>query len=101
VDDAVRLPDEVTIEVELDLDEPAFAELRLRAEREGLAPSDTDALKRYLVCLGIGYLEAEGVVADAHGAGEAFERIHRLPGAVEGELAVLRFHYSESAREFA
>src|SRR6266542_531715 len=101
MNDAVRLPDEASVEVELGLDEPAYAELRRRAEQEGLAPADAEALKRYLVCLGTGYLEAERAVADANRQGEAFELIHRLLAAVEGELAVLRFHYGESAREFA
>jgi hypothetical protein len=101
VNGAVRLPDGATVEVELDLDGPSLDQLRLSAEREGLAPTDAEALKRYVLCLGTGYLEAEGVVAGAESTEEAYERVHRLLGAVEGELAVLRFHYGESAREFA
>jgi hypothetical protein len=99
VDDAVHLPGDETVALDLDLDETGLAELRGRAET--ITPADEPTFLRYLICLGTGYLEAEGVAASAPSTREAYARIHRLLGAVEGEMAVLRFHYAESAREFA
>jgi hypothetical protein len=99
VDGEVRLPDDSTIEVDLDLDQVRLAELRDRAE--SIAPAHESMFLRYLVYLGSGYAEAEGVIEESSTACEAYDRIHRFLGGVEGELAVLRFHYSESAREFA
>lgn len=99
MDDAVHLPEDETTEIDLDLGETELEELRSRAE--SITPTDEAVLLRYLVYLGTGYLEAEGVVAAAPSTQEAYSRIHRLLGAVEGEMAVLHFHYTESAREFA
>jgi hypothetical protein len=97
VDDAVHLPEDETTEIDLDLGETELEELCSRAET---------SRRRTRQCysasyLGTGYLEAEGVVAAAPSTQEAYSRIHRLLGAVEGEMAVLHFHYTESAREFA
>jgi hypothetical protein len=93
----LRLPPGETAEVELDLDDERLRRLRERAEP--VAPEDDDALLRYLVYLGVGYAEAERAAAGT--PAEADARLRRLLGAVEGELAVLRFHYAESAREYA
>jgi hypothetical protein len=78
----------------------------------GLPPADVVAVEldgprrdepvlRYLVYLGAGYVEADRVIAAAADATEAFDRLHRLFGAVGSRSAVLRFHYSEQARGFA
>jgi hypothetical protein len=101
VDDAVRLPNNETAEVELPVGENTFRQLHLRAEQECLAPRDAEALARYLVYLGVGYLEAERTVAEAPNAEEAYAQIYRLLGGVQGETAVVRFHFGESAREYA
>lgn len=93
----LRLPPGETVELELALDDTRLRHLRQRAEP--LAPEDDDALLRYLVYLGAGYAEAERAADGPRAEGEA--RLRRLLGAVEGELAVLRFHYAESAREYA
>jgi hypothetical protein len=97
VDDALKLPDDDTVEIELDVDESGLAELRSRAE--SIVPTEEATLLRYLVYLGAGYLEAEEAAAVP--TPEAYARIHRLLGAVDGERAVLHFHYIESAREYA
>jgi hypothetical protein len=60
-----------------------------------------EQLLRYLVYLGAGYVEADRVIAAAPDAAEAFDRLHRLFGAVGSQSAVLRFHYGEQARGFA
>ena len=99
MDDAVHLPGDETVEVDLDLDQAGLEELRSRAE--SFTPDGEETFLRYLIYLGRGYLEAEGAAAAAPTTPEACARIHRLLGAVEGEIAVVRFHYGESAREFA
>ncbi|MGB2952833.1 MAG: hypothetical protein WBB74_05515 [Gaiellaceae bacterium] len=87
--------------VDIDLDDRDEQELRRRAEVDALAPSDYAALARYVLYLGFAFLEAEMLAEDAGSPAEAFARLHRLYGGVGGEGAVLRFHYSESARGFA
>jgi hypothetical protein len=64
-------------------------------------PRRDEPLLRYLVYLGAGYVEADRVIAAAADATDAFDRLHRLFGAVGSRSAVLRFHYGEQARGFA
>jgi hypothetical protein len=97
VDDAVHLPEDETVEVDLGVIN--LEELRSRAE--SITPVDEAMFLRYLVYLGTGYVEAKAVADAAPSVQEAHARIHRLLGAVQGHTAVLHFHYTESAREFA
>jgi hypothetical protein len=79
-----ELPPGEVVEVEVEL-----AEIR----RDELTPEGEDALLRYLVYLGAGYVEADRV--------GTYDRLDRLFGAVGSRAAVLRFHYGEQARGFA
>jgi hypothetical protein len=82
----LELPPGEVVEVEVDV--------RLEGiRRDELAPESDDALCRYLVYLGAGYVEAERA--------STYDRLHRLFGAVGSRAAVLRFHYGEQARGFA
>jgi hypothetical protein len=76
-------------------------ELRARAARDPLAPEDEQSLLRYVVYLGLAYLEGERAVADAADEAEAYARLSRLCAAAEGGAAVLRFTYAEESRRFA
>ena len=99
--DVLDLPDDDLVEVEVGLDRAALEELALRADQEGLAPTSPDRLIAYVIYLGAGYIEGAGVVESAPDPQEAYDRLDRLLGAVAGRIAVLEFHFSESAREFA
>ena len=96
MDDGFRLSKDDTVEVDVVVDD--LHELRGRAE--SIAPADEATFLRYLVYLGTGYTEAEAVAEEAPSREEAYERIHRLLGGVQGHTSVLHFHYAEAAREF-
>jgi hypothetical protein len=99
--DAPELPPAETRAFELDVDSVEFDLARARLVDDGLAPAGDDHLLRYLVYLGAAYLEAESLIGAAGFRADAYERLHRRYGAVGGEAAVLRFHYSEEARVYA
>jgi hypothetical protein len=75
------LPVGVVRTVDLEVDEEKLAR---RAAADELAPSGQRALARYVLYLGAAYLEAERTSAGATDPSAAFERLHRLYGAVGG-----------------
>lgn len=85
----------------LELDDGAREELAERASRDEVAPEDRAALTRYVVYLGMAYLEAEDALAGCADDAERYRRLHRLLGAVGGGEATLRFAYAEDARRHA
>jgi hypothetical protein len=91
-----ELPPPDTAFADVDLDETGLAELRSRAEDEGVAPEGDQKLLRYLVYLGAAYIRADRVSAGE--AADAFAAIRAQVDAFRGAGASLRFSYSEAVR---
>jgi hypothetical protein len=92
-----ELPPPETAFADVGLDEAGLAELRRRADEEGVAPEGDERLLRYLVYLGAAYLRAERVVASD--TGDAFALIRANADASKGAAASLRFAYAEAVRD--
>ena len=92
-----ELPPPETAFADVDLDEGGLAELRSRAEDEGVAPDGVENLLRYLVYLGAAYIRAERVSEGE--SGDAFAAIRAQVDAFKGAGASLRFAYSEAVRD--
>jgi len=93
-------PHAATVEVEIDasIDEQ---ELLDRAADDGLAPTESDLLHRYLIYLGAGYLRGERERRRAGSTSEGLGRLRRLHGAAGGTRSVLLFEWSEASRRHA
>jgi hypothetical protein len=94
--DRPELPPPDTAFADVDLDEDGLAELRRRAEDEGVAPDGDEKLLRYLVYLGAAYIRADRVSAGE--PGDAFTMMRAQVDAFKGAGASLRFAYSEAVR---
>jgi len=95
----VELPQAETRVVSVELGPDELDPARARLAEDG-QPTSGEAFLRYLCYLGLGYLETDREAAGAASASDAYERVHRLFRSVDGERAVLHFHYGEAARAF-